>query len=310
MEFFNGHSAVYYHDIKSYDISKISNNDWNNFLKLYDNQSTVFHTKEWMLALQDAYGYEPKYLIDYIGDTIVNVIPYMIDKRYGIKNYLSMPFDTYGGVIGCGDKDPIIKSFKKLSGIGIKYFVSYYPNYYTADGFKSIKVETELKDISMDIIDIWNGLHKDNRTSIRYAQKHEVIIENIVNSNIFDKIDINLYNAIVKNMPQYHVSFMATIGKFPAAASIFFIYGDMMMYWTNTTTSMGRSNNANYLLLWEAIKYAKSHGCTVFNFGASPKGADSLIKFKKAWGTKTYEYVKYQHTPLLIKPILKIKELI
>jgi len=84
-----------------WELSYFSDETWNSLLKRYPEQATVFHTKEWMLALQNAFWYEPKVLAAVMNNdcSFTAVLPFMVDIRYGIKNYLSMPFDTYGGVI-------------------------------------------------------------------------------------------------------------------------------------------------------------------------------------------------------------------
>lgn len=301
----------------SYKILKLSDihkNIWNNFLLNYKNQVTVFHTQEWMETLHEAFGYEPTYLVYQSEDgSLISAMPYMIDIRFGIKNYFSMPYDTYGGVIGDLEiTSHLINKFLQLPGIGVRYYVDYINKPIICKDCVSLKQSTELMDISEDVDVIWKKLHKDNRTAIRSASNYNVTTR-ITSEylNIFDKVPQNLVKSILNNMcPDYCIQYIAEINNVCVAASLFFIYGDMAMYWANTTTEFGRKTNSNYLLLWSAIQYAKLKGCTIFNFGDSPIGANNLIKFKKSWGTNTYTYMKYQKTPFLIKPLLLIKEVI
>lgn len=298
------------------EMSDFPKDGWNEFLKRYSDQSTVFHTQEWMKTLQEAHGYIPKYLTAMNDDdSFVAVMPFMIDTRYGIKNYLSMPYDTYGGVLGdlgssiaLEHRTCLIHEFLNLPGIGVRYYIDYSHLLQNGD-----VVSTEEMDISANIDDIWKDMHKANRTAIKSAWKHNVMIRDITTSiSTFDKVPQVLVDSIIRNMipSGYCKIYTATIGEEIVASSIFFIYGNMTMYWANTTTELGRKTNANYLLLWTAIQYAKERGCTIFNFGASPKNANSLVKFKQSWGTTSHKYIKHQKVPILLYPLYKLREVL
>lgn len=283
---------------------------WNKFLLNNPKQATVFHTQEWMQTLQEAHGYEPKYLTIMTKDcSLIAAIPFMIDIRFGIKNYLSMPYDTYGGVIG--NSENLIKLtniFKKLPGIGVRYIVDY--NCILQDGEV---VSTELVDITPDIDIIWNNFHKGNQRAIKSALKNNVIIQE-TNDNLefFDRVPLILVNSIVKYMisPGYCIIYVAKFDNIPISISLFFIYGDMALYWAGTTNDIGRKLNAHHLLMWEAIQYSKTRGCKIFNFGASPSNADSLMQFKKSWGTTTHQYIKDQKVPILLYPLFKLRQVL
>lgn len=293
------------------DFSDVQKNTWNDFLQEYKNQATVFHTQEWMKTLQEAYGYEPKYLVGMNNDdSFVTVLPFMIDTRYGIKNYLSMPYDTYGGVIGPVDTHVALTlEFLKLPGMGVRYYVDY--NNLLKDGNV---VTTELLDISGDIDKVWDGFHKGNKRAIKSAWKNNVIIDKNIDGNllILDRIDQKLVVSVIDNMVAsgYCIPYIAKFDNNVISSSLFFIYGDMALYWAGTTNTVGRKMNAHHLLMWEAIRYAKECGCETFNFGASPKNADSLLQFKHSWNTITYQYSKHQKVPFVLYPFFKIREVL
>jgi len=292
------------------DISDIHKNTWDEFLKKYS-YSTVFHTQEWMKTLQEAHGYEPKYLAGMNDDDSFSAaIPFMIDTRFGIKNYLSMPYDTYGGVIGKGEDHLLLSYlFLTLPGVGVRYYVDYGLMH------QGDLLSTEILNMpeECDINIIWNDIiKKTNRTAIKSAWRNNIIIREVGESvTVFDKVPQLLVDSIVRNMVSAGLAkiYLAYDGDEVVAASIFFVYGNMMFYWANTTTNLGRKTNANYLLLWTAMQYAKNEAnCTVFNFGASPPNADSLVKFKKSWGTETHYYIKKQRIPKVIYPLYKLRQ--
>lgn len=283
---------------------------WNEVLKKYPGQATVFHTRDWMKTLQDAFGYEPMcmLIIDDDEGSFHAALPFMVDIRYGIRNFFSMPFDTYGGAIGSLEYIPgLVNDYLNSPGIGVRYYV----DFLSAPRPNECGVTTEMLDISRNEQEIWNEMHKDNRTAIRSAIKNGVEVwAETEYLDVFDKVPRPLLRSIVENMIPSGRCFqmVARIDEEIVAASIFFLYDSMVMYWANAVTSKGRKTNANYLLMWEAIQVAKSRGCTCMNFGASPEGADSLLRFKKSWGTTTRPYVKIQRVPALMKPIIAIRE--
>jgi hypothetical protein len=126
---------------------------------------------------------------------------------------------------------------------------------------------------------------------------------------VFDKVPDPLVKAIVRHMipPGRGIQYIAEYEDRIVAASLFFIYGTQAIYWANTVTDEGRRTNANYLLMWEAIKTLKRRGCKTLNFGASPDGAETLIRFKRSWKTTPYYYSKYQTVPVLMRPAMAVR---
>lgn len=282
-------------------------NSWDDYLQLYPDQATVFHTREWMQALFLAFGYEPKCLlaIGEDGGTLYAALPFMVDTRYGIQNYFSMPFDTYGGVIGNQEYAAGLTCFfLGLPGFGVKYCVEYHNNVPHAN------VETEILDLTTWS---WVSMHKDNRTAVRSATRNGV---SIIQTNdyypIFDKVSDVFVKAILDTMAPKGLckQFIAMLDGKPVGASLFFMYGKQAMYWANTVLAPGRRTNANHLLMWTALQQAQAAGCTSMNFGASPPGADGLLKFKRSWGTKTYHYTKTQHIPKVMRPLVGLRSFV
>lgn len=268
----------------------------------------IFQTGEWMATLSDGYGYKPCCLM-YEGAGL----PYMVDKRFGIDNYFSMPFDTYGGV----DSDDafktyyLTKAFAELPGIGYRYIVTYNPQMVWT-GFQQSKRTTQIKDIT-DPLDIqWNHLHKDNRTAIKSAWKRDVDVhvdDDAIGTELLAKqFPLKFLDALQYHMGRYYFPYIAMKDGRVVVASIMFMYGDTMTYWASVNTQVGRMCNANYMLLWRAIQDAHNAGCKEFNFGASPIGATNLVKFKDSWGTRTHNYDVHYIAPSPLKQLLKVRQ--
>ena len=69
-------------------------------------------------------------------------------------------------------------------------------------------------------------------------------------------------------------------------------YGDISTYFIGATTDEGRELQVNFLLLWEAIIHAKSHGYNWFDIGGldatTPKG---IAHFKKGLQSEPYSLI-------------------
>lgn len=276
----------------------------------------VFITDNWAQTLEQAYGFKRGLL-----DCGTSHLPYMIDRRCGINNYFSMPLDTYGGPIGYGkDFVDLTRRFYDLPGFGYRYIVAY-DQQVVDRRFGVSKRSCEILHLT-DKGYLWKKMHKDNRTSIRAASAHQTTMEignhnaakRLLTSHVDGHEDIpeRLLDAMRDCMGDYYVPMVAWSGDMhitPSAASVFFLYGDTMMYWANMVSPIGRQTKANYALLWTAILYALNSGCTMFNFGASPEGAAYLVKFKRSWGTISYDYNVYYRIPMLMRPIMKVRDL-
>ena len=263
---------------------------WNEFLWLYQEQASIFHTREWMLTLKDAFGFKPMVLMamGLDGGTFFAAIPYMVQSAMGFTIARSMPFDTYGGPIGSPEYfDALEKGFLNLDHT-IRRVV---------DFRKFGDVSTEIVDLTPNLDDIWFSVNKKTRTAIRNAATKDVEIYPAGKYvNIMDKVSGKIMESLWKNMvPPGKCTFMiAELNNEVVAESVYFHYGNEAMYWANTVTPEGRAANANHLMMWEEITTAKKMGCKTLNLGASPDGADSLVKFKKSWGSKTHPYSRRQ----------------
>ena len=286
---------------------------WDQFLNQHKDQATVFHTYEWMTTLQEAFGYTPKWLIS---DTAI--LPYMVDRRFGIDNYLSMPYDTYGGVIGKIHTNLILQ-FANLPGIGYRYYVDYSRLGLQGVGFTKTIETTELLDITKSMDYIWDHMNARNRKHIKATIKTSSYIATtkedlrtvkellVPTPDIHGGCDPKLVDSLFKHMGEYCVPYLTRVNDVPMAASIFLVYNGMANYWT---MSLRDTPHAHYNLMWQVIYDFKLKGVRTLNLGSTPKVTDSVVPWKQSWGTDSHRYYIYRKVPTLLKPILKVKEVL
>jgi len=110
-----------------------------------------------------------------------------------------------------------------------------------------------------------------------------------------------------------------------------FAFGRKAYYLYGASSNEERHRMPNYLLQWEAIKWAKSLGCITYDLGGVPDeeeevlerdflkrkgGLWGLYRFKRGWGGKVvrcigaYDYVYSPHFYILVQFGIKLKSLL
>lgn len=108
----------------------------------------------------------------------------------------------------------------------------------------------------------------------------------------------------------------------PIAALLALRFGREAIYMYGASSNTGREHMPNYLLQWEAIKWARSNNCTIYDFWGIPdapaedsaeaessptntrSGLRGVYWFKKGFGGREIEYpgaYDYVYNPLLYK---------
>ena len=67
----------------------------------------------------------------------------------------------------------------------------------------------------------------------------------------------------------------------PIAAVYLVRFGQRVIYMYGASTEKERQRMPNYLLQWEAIRWAKAQGCTVYDFWGAP---DEFVESDRMWG--------------------------
>ena len=67
----------------------------------------------------------------------------------------------------------------------------------------------------------------------------------------------------------------------PLGAVMVVAYGGRAIYMYGASTEQERNRQPNYLLQWEAIRWAKEQGCHVYDFWGAP---DEFVESDSMWG--------------------------
>ena len=170
------------------------------------------------------------------------------------------------------------------------------------------------------------AMHEKTRYSVRLAERKGIKTD-IVTDN-FDAYYANFYTlmketadrngfrlhpedyfkAVFKSLPQIKNSYLsvATYEGKVLAIDLVIVSGNIANYVFGGSSTEERNRMPTYIAQWKAIQYAKTIGCTDYNFGAVSaegdryKGWDGLSSFKKKFGG--YEVKHSDFMDVVTKP--------
>ncbi len=185
----------------------------------------------------------------------------------------------------------------------------------TGKGFEGVQPKYVFRlDISPDEETLLSQMHQKTRYNIRLAQKKGVSIKK------GSKADLPAFYEVLKETTErdrflvraysyfedlYDTLVPAGMGElFVAeyegeiiAGTIAFVMGEKAWYIYGASSNAHRNVMPNYLIQWEMIKWAKSLGCTLYDFRGVPGHLTEenplygLYKFKKGFNGEYTEFV-------------------
>jgi lipid II:glycine glycyltransferase (peptidoglycan interpeptide bridge formation enzyme) len=203
-------------------------------------------------------------------------------------------------------------------------------------------------DISMDLEEIMMRMKPKTRYNIKLSSKKGVIVKE------GGKDEISAFHRLleitgkrdkfsIRSKEYYETAYslFAPLGLVKLLLAIYegkvlaglmaFAFGKKAYYLYGASSDEERHRMPNYLLQWEAIKWAKSLGCTTYDLGGVPDeeeevlereflkkkgGLWGLYRFKRGWGGKVvryigaYDYVYSPHFYMLLQSGIKLKPLL
>lgn len=169
-------------------------------------------------------------------------------------------------------------------------------------------------DLSRNEEDLLGAMKSKWRYNIRLAERKGVIVEE-GGANALESF-YELYSEtsardgfLIRQFPYYRdvwstmsnaglaQFFFARVGAEIVAGLILFHFAGRAWYFYGASRNVWRELMPNHLLQWEAIRWAKAHGCTEYDFWGAPDRlveSDSMYgvyKFKLGFGGKTMEHI-------------------
>jgi predicted N-acyltransferase len=323
------------------NINDLNENSWNKLLE-DSPQSTVYHTKSWAEVWEKSYPKSHSFFItatDEKGNYLAGM-PIWQKEKFGLKSLFSMPFGTYGGLIKKKEIDKSIsyhiyerleQMFKGQRIIKAQFIDFFSSNDYLQNiGFSPLKYFTHLILLyQIDENDHLQIFSRKRREGIRQSQRRGVKVKDIRSlediprcyqlwmetsrrhNNKSPKYPFKLFENIFTIMGRGDLLkwLIALKGERIIGSLINFVFKDTLYAWGGGSDFKELNARPNDALFLYSILWAKRKGLRLFNFGATPEGAEGMIKFKESWGALRKEYLIYEKKKRLGKLLEKIKSI-
>ena len=290
--------------------------NWDEIILNFPDYS-IFHTKGWVITIQETYHYEPQFLAFINNNSFDAIIPLMIvDSFFTGTRAISLPFSDY-----C---EPFIRGgvhFNELFDFLLEYFKTIKINYIELRGgqkhFGDVVPSTfdylHKLDLKIGEENIYKNFSSNTKRNIKKAEREgiEVTISNSDNA-LEDFYRMNCITRKKHGLPPQPKRFFENLYKYlfipekgfiilakhrniPIAGAVFFLVGKKVLYKFGASYMEFQNLRANNIVMWTAIKHCINKGYDEFCFGRTEPDNEGLRKFKLGWGTveevnNTYRY--------------------
>lgn len=286
---------------------------WQAYVESNSN-ATIFHSAHWQQVIERSYPYKFNGIqaIDSTARTVGVLPAWLVASPLTGKRLVSSPFSYICDPLAddAETESLLVDEAKKLrESTGAAYYemkclhqVESGEKHFA----KNMQFETYLLDLSPSEEQIWAGTHKGIiQRGVNKAQKEGVtIVRAEYKSALKDFHHLNLLTCRKHGIPAQPFSFHETVwnelvqrgladfffanhqGK-PIASVVIFYSNETATYMYGASDETYLNLRPNHLLLWEAIKLAKSKGMTTFDLGRVSDDNPGLKEFKQRWGAQT-----------------------
>ncbi len=291
-------------------IHPLSDHRWSEFVEKHANAS-VFHTIGWLTALRDTYGYEPIAITTSPpSEQLTNALLFCVVSSWLTRSRLvSLPFTDH-----C---EPLVDNNEQLRTLYGYLETLRTTRQWTYTEMRTsgamLDAEERFKkcavyhwhrlDLRPDLDTLYKGFHKDCvRRRIRHAERQGLRYEEGRNNFLLR----SFYSLIVlmrgrKHLPpqpfEWFQHLIASMGKDvsirvafrgdrPVAGILTMDHKTTMYYKYGASDAQFHHLGAIPMLLWQAIRAAKSAGLAELDLGRSDVEDRGLIMFKERWGAR------------------------
>jgi hypothetical protein len=295
---------------------------------LSNNFSVPTHWPEWNQVISKYYNTDFYYLTAWRSNELIGICP-LHDDRHKVRNnlysgqFLNIP---YGGWI-FKEKTTIDKSFFKLKFNQLVQVFSLplandtigLPSFNKTKSFATLLI-----DLKKDEDWLWeNCVDSKRRNMIRKALKNELTVDVVSKENYLFFYEFykeantryglpihspdclsDLFFSTTKN--RFHASFVKHEGVI-LSSHVMAYDKDYSLYWLGLNAAKAPNMGQGELLQWEAIRYAKKAGCSIYDLCYIEKERlPAIYEFKKGFAKKEVSINYFEIKPLSYKILNKL----
>jgi len=295
-------------------------------LSLEHSRASVFHSVEWLRALQKTYGYEPlAYSNTPPGAPLSSAVVFCrVSSWLTGQRLVSLPFSDH-----C---EPLVEGVDKLNELlapalqelhdgKIKYIDIRPLSLVFNDGTEGAESYfLHLLDLRPTLDELYKKLHGDSiRRKIQRAEREKLTLEVGSSEELLAEFyKLHVITRQRQQLPPHPLKwFRNVLTCFGAAAqirtarkdgsaiaSIFTLaHKQKMVYKYGCSDAHAHNLGGMQFLFWNLIRHSKENGFVELDFGRSECANTGLVTFKDRWGTKRQliTYLRYPPRPLSAK---------
>ncbi|MFZ1998823.1 MAG: GNAT family N-acetyltransferase [Candidatus Sulfotelmatobacter sp.] len=308
-----------------YELNPLDDPRWETFVHNHA-RASVFHSTNWLRALQIAYGYDP---------AVVTTNPRQAALTNGLvfcrveswltgRRMVSLPFSDHCEPLGnnSGELDDLLFSMRHDVDTGSWKYIEIRPPFYqpcSLTGFgKSLTYCLHRLNLSgRSAQELFHNFHKSCvQRKIRRAErerlKYEEGTSEVLLQQFYKLLVVTRRRLLLPPQPQSW--FRALIASFgedlkirvvskddrPVASILTISHKKTMVYKYGCSDARFNRLGGMALLLWNTIQEAKDKGLEEFEMGRSDSSTPGLISFKEHWGAvgTQLNYWRYPSQPV------------
>jgi hypothetical protein len=289
---------------------------WNDCL-LATSSASIFHTTNWLRALQESYGYRPYYFGRFYEKQLTVLLPFMEVRSWitGVRG-VSIPFADY-----C---EPIIAVETVLSELLAPVSITAQQRqwkFFEVRGgdtlFPGVSPYTSYTRHSLALDrheeEIFARLRSNYRAKIKKACRHGLTATHRCSPEAMAEYyrlhcltrkrhglppqPAYFFKKIQEHIIAQHFGFVMLVsyqGR-NIAGAIFFTFGSQAIYKFGALDIKYQHLHPNYLLFWSVIQWLCDNNYKEICFGRTSQSQNGLIQFKDGWDTRKSQinYYKY-----------------
>jgi CelD/BcsL family acetyltransferase involved in cellulose biosynthesis len=304
-----------------YEINPLRDPRWEAFVDSHS-RASVFHSTNWLSALETAYGYDPLVVTTCSPDAALTngLVFCRVDSWLTGRRFVSLPFSDHCEPLltDSGELDALLLHIRRRADAGKwKYVeirpISVQPRNHTRL-VRSDVYSFHCLDLRKSIQELFHNFHKNGvQRKIRRAEREKLHYAEGCSEGLLQQFyDLQVMTRRRQYLPPQPLAWfralIATFGgklkirvvtkdRVPIASILTLAHKKTMVYKYGCSDERFHKLGGVALLFWRAIQDAKDKGFDQFEMGRSDRNNLGLISFKEHWGAVGTElcYWKYPH---------------
>jgi CelD/BcsL family acetyltransferase involved in cellulose biosynthesis len=303
-----------------YTLNPLMDSCWSEFLARRPD-ATIFHTSEWLRALQRTYGYEPIVFTTSKGGELSNGVVFCHVRSWLTGNRLvSLPFSDHCQPLAAGDDlNAILRLLRhRRRSESLKYIeLRPYSDTRVFEDHSDFGIGQAFSfhtiDLHPALETIFRRFHDSCvRRKIKRAEREKLTLESGRSKDLLDKFrhlmlltrrrhmlppqPAEWFSNLVECLGDKLTIHVISKDGAPAASILTLTYKKTLMYKYGCSDSRFHNLGGMPLLFWKAIQQGKPAGMEQFDLGRSAPADPGLVAFKGHLGAVASE-LKYYRTP-------------